>query len=166
MSLAEVAQYLKVAQRTVFRMIRKKELPAVKVGRLWRVQWGWLQEWISAGRMPRPMTAISSSPVSSLCKELAHGLGSLYGSRLKGLYLYGSYARGEAGPDSDLDLLAVLDDFTEMGEEMIRTTPLSARLSLMYGIPTALMFVRERDFQSRQTPFLLNVRKEVKPIAA
>lgn len=32
-----------------------------------------------------------------------------YGSRLERLVLFGSYARGEARPDSDIDVLVVLD---------------------------------------------------------
>ena len=167
LSVSEVARYLKVAQRTVFRMMQRKELPAVNVGRLWRIQWGWLQEWIaSIKRESLPAVAVPSPAISSLTKELSRELKSLYGSRLKGTYLYGSYARGEESSDSDLDVLAVLNDFTEVGKELARVAPLSSRLSLAYGIPVALMFVREQDFHSRETPFLINVRREARPLAA
>ena len=37
------------------------------------------------------------------------GLQKLYGPHLKGLVLYGSYARGEATPDSDIDVAVILD---------------------------------------------------------
>ena len=49
--------------------------------------------------------------ISKLLKELKEGLNRLYGERLKGLYLYGSYARGDYKEGSDLDILLVLDDF-------------------------------------------------------
>jgi predicted nucleotidyltransferase len=49
------------------------------------------------------------------CKE---ALTRQYGRRLKGVILYGSMARGQAAPDSDIDLLvlleAPLDYFTEL----------------------------------------------------
>lgn len=105
-------------------------------------------------------------PFPELLKGVAAGIRSLYGPRLKGIYLYGSYARGESRADSDLDLLVVLDDFSEVGEELRRTGPLVSQASLDHGIPVALMFVRERDFEARQTPFLMNVRQEAKPLAA
>ncbi len=90
----------------------------------------------------------------------------MYGPRLKGVYLYGSHARGEARPDSDLDLLVVLDDYAEVGEELRRTGSLTSRLSLEAGIPVALMFVRAGDFEARQTPFLMNIRREARRLAA
>jgi len=45
--------------------------------------------------------------IRKLMKELKEGLARIYGDRLKGVYLYGSYARGDARPDSDVDLLVV-----------------------------------------------------------
>jgi predicted nucleotidyltransferase len=36
-------------------------------------------------------------------------LEAAHGPRLRGIVLYGSEARGEAGPDSDIDLLVLLD---------------------------------------------------------
>ena len=47
--------------------------------------------------------------VEQTLSELKDGLAALYSARLKGLYLFGSYARGEARPESDLDVLIVLD---------------------------------------------------------
>ena len=44
-----------------------------------------------------------------LIAELKVGLDGVYGDRLKGLYLYGSYARGEEDTESDLDILVVLE---------------------------------------------------------
>jgi len=49
------------------------------------------------------------------CRER---LAAHYGARLAGVVLYGSVARGEAGPESDLDLLVLLhpplDPFAEL----------------------------------------------------
>lgn len=45
---------------------------------------------------------------NEVIKECKKSLEKYYGSRLKGLVLYGSTARGQASPASDIDLLVLL----------------------------------------------------------
>jgi excisionase family DNA binding protein len=42
----QVAELLQVSQRTIERLIRCKELPALKVGRQWRIRSSQLAKWI------------------------------------------------------------------------------------------------------------------------
>ena len=42
--------------------------------------------------------------IKPLLSELKVGLQRIYHDRLHGVYLYGSYARGEADSDSDVDV--------------------------------------------------------------
>jgi len=44
--IARVAAYLGVTERTVYNKVRAGELPAVKVGRLWRVRASELEKWL------------------------------------------------------------------------------------------------------------------------
>lgn len=53
LTLPEVAQLLKVAEKTVYTMAQKGELPAFKVGGQWRFRRGDLDSWIDA-RTRRP----------------------------------------------------------------------------------------------------------------
>ena len=46
--------------------------------------------------------------VQTALEELKDALQNLYGEQLRGLYLYGSYARGTAHSGSDVDILVVL----------------------------------------------------------
>ncbi len=46
--ISRVAEYLGVTERTVYNRVRSGELPAVKVGRLWRVRSAALEGWLSA----------------------------------------------------------------------------------------------------------------------
>jgi excisionase family DNA binding protein len=50
LDIAAVAQYLGVSERTVYNKVRSGDLPAVKVGRLWRVRAADLEAWL--GRAP------------------------------------------------------------------------------------------------------------------
>lgn len=38
MNLKEVAEYLGLNERTVYNLVRRAEIPAIKIGRQWRVK--------------------------------------------------------------------------------------------------------------------------------
>ncbi len=46
----EVLEYLRINARTVYRLIRDGELPAVRIGRQWRIRRSDLDEWLEAQR--------------------------------------------------------------------------------------------------------------------
>lgn len=102
----------------------------------------------------------TSARVQDLLGELKSGLTNLYEDRLKGVYLYGSYARGEEDEESDLDVLVILDHIQSYGAEIAKTSYLISDLSLKYGLSISRVFVPERDWLVRDTPFLANVREE------
>ena len=46
LTLSEVAEYLKVAERTIYRLAAAQKLPAFKVGGAWRFSRAEIDEWI------------------------------------------------------------------------------------------------------------------------
>lgn len=62
------------------------------------------------------------------------------------IYLFGSEARGEGGPDSDLDFLVVVSDDTP--EQVMRTSEGYSLLS-GFGTPKDVITWRQSDFQDR-----------------
>ncbi|MBE0417178.1 MAG: helix-turn-helix domain-containing protein [Coriobacteriia bacterium] len=61
LDIASVAEYLGVSERTVYDKVRSGELPAFKVGRLWRVRRRDLEAWLGESQQSRPERAASGS---------------------------------------------------------------------------------------------------------
>lgn len=95
-----------------------------------------------------------------LLGDLRNGLSTIYGNRLSGVYLFGSHARQEADAESDVDILVVLDQIEQYGQEVSATGPLISKLSLQFGVSISRVFVSRQDWVARHTPFLANVREE------
>jgi predicted nucleotidyltransferase len=100
----------------------------------------------------------------SIAEEMLSGLRSIYGNRLRGLYVYGSYAREEEDSQSDLDILVILDDYSDYWEEIQRTSHLVADLSLRFGVSLCPIPIREADWLEDDSPFLKNIRREGVPV--
>ncbi len=88
--------------------------------------------------------------------ELAETLGGA----LDAVILYGSHARGEDRADSDVDVLCIIRGPFDYGELIARTSEPTARLSLEYGVVLSRAFVPREEYETRQLPFLMNVRRE------
>ena len=54
----EVLNYLKVTPRTIYRLIRTGELPALRVGRQWRFRRSDLDAWLERQRSVTPRSSV------------------------------------------------------------------------------------------------------------
>ncbi len=75
------------------------------------------------------------------------GLERIYGERLRGVYLYGSAARDELTPDSDIDVAVILDHIPDRSREHDRTSQLGCEVSLEYGTVVLFYFAEQGDLQ-------------------
>lgn len=105
--IARVATYLGVTERTVYNKVRAGELPAVKVGRLWRVRPADLEAWLGRGAK-----APTSVPGPYPYPEVA-GRASI--------------AAEEGAVPSRADLEASLADVEEIVERRLRLVSLLAK---------------------------------------
>lgn len=96
--------------------------------------------------------------------EVRDALREVYGARLRKVCLYGSYARGDQRDGSDMDVLIVLDEVRDVGEELERVAQLGSDLSLAHDITISFCPVDEREFLYEQTGFLTTIRREAIPV--
>jgi predicted nucleotidyltransferase len=98
-----------------------------------------------------------TNSVIQKCKE---ALSQYYGSRLKGVILYGSMARGEASPASDIDLLILLaspfDYFVELRKIVDLLYPIQLESEQLISAKPALA----SDYEIGSISLYRNARRE------
>jgi len=105
-----------------------------------------------------------SERLQNLLADLRRRFEALYGPRLVRLMLFGSHARGDAEPGSDIDVLVILEGSVRPGEEIRRTLDSVAELSLENNVVFSCIFVSRERFETELSPLLINVRREGVPV--
>jgi len=105
-----------------------------------------------------------STDIRPILKKLKKGLLEIYGDQVDRILLYGSRARGDERADSDIDILVVLKNDFNYSEMLRLSSDLAASLSLENDVVISRAFVSREEFEHRQTPFLMNVRREAVPV--
>ncbi len=98
----------------------------------------------------------------AILAELADGLRARLDDRFAGLWLYGSRARGDAGPESDIDLILLLHGMERPGQEIERIVDLLAELNLKYQVLISVLPLEAGALQTSQGAFWRNVLREVR----
>ena len=101
--------------------------------------------------------------IERILREFREKTEKLYGKRLKNIILYGSYARGKATQDSDIDLAIVLEGDVVVGKEIDRLIDIVTKINLEYGVLLAVYPVSEKNYTTLNSPLLLTVRREGVP---
>ena len=112
---------------------------------------------------PQRLLQPAPSPLAAVLGELADALRKRLGSRFAGLWLYGSQARGSAGPESDIDLILLLRTMERPGPEIDRIVDILADLNLRYGVLLSVLPVEAAQLAQAPGPFWRNVRREGRP---
>jgi len=103
--------------------------------------------------------------IEPILQEFKLKTAKLYGARLKKIVLYGSYARGQANDEhSDIDLAVVLVGNVSPCKEIDRMIDIITDINLDYDILLSVYPVSENDYNSVNSPLLLNLRREGIPV--
>jgi len=111
------------------------------------------------------MSTLAESPavdprIKSIAGEVRRQLSGIYGDRLVRLVLFGSQARGDARPWSDIDVMLVLRGPVNTEQEAKRTIDAIARLSLNHDCVIMPEFVDQAEFTRGHSSLVDTVLEE------
>jgi len=84
----------------------------------------------------------------------------IYGDKLKGIILHGSYARGDFTDGSDIDLIILLEDMKDLLAEREKYFNEIWKLDLKYDTVISLLPFKEDEYRKRRLPVILNAKRE------
>ena len=101
-----------------------------------------------------------TTTLHDILQEFQNGLRAIYGSRLAALVLFGSQARGDALPDSDIDVMVVLFGPVNPLKEASRISPFRGDLCLRHNVVITCLYVSADETETAASPLLHNIRAE------
>lgn len=106
---------------------------------------------------------MQDSELKNILEKLSVSLKMVYGNKLKSVILYGSVARGTATPESDIDIMVLVDvSQEELKTYENRLCDVSTDFALEYFKVFSIIDVCYAEFQEWQQvlPFYRNVASE------
>ena len=95
-----------------------------------------------------------------LLARISERLRKVYGDRMKAVVLYGSEARDSSRPDSDIDLLVLLDRVTDYGDDLRRNLDALFPLALELGRRISAKPVDALEYETLACPLYQQARAE------
>ncbi|MGN1170643.1 MAG: nucleotidyltransferase domain-containing protein [Lachnospiraceae bacterium] len=96
-------------------------------------------------------------------KEVADSYHSIYGDAVVGVFLYGSYARGDYNEYSDIDITAIVKgNRLDLQEKLQQVWDIAADIGLEHDIVISPTVIPENEFNKylSQSGYYANIAKE------
>ncbi len=93
-------------------------------------------------------------------EQIKSHLRAAFGERLQRIVLYGSEARGTAGPDSDIDVLVLLDGMDDFGSDLQIAIDAIYPVALRIGRRISAKPVDASEYESVECPLYVNAHRE------
>ncbi len=117
------------------------------------------------------LTPPDEATVDGAVHDFARAVRDAYGDRVKGIYLFGSRARGDHTPNSDADVAVVLDDGDwRVWDEKMRLAGIEYDIIVDTGAEPQGWPIRESEWINpdlhSNPPLVRAMRRDAKPIGA
>lgn len=167
-TLLEYAERIGKDPGNLRRMLIKGQIHGEKLGKQWiipkdtelppdgRIKSGKYKNW------RKRATVNEKAPhLISKLTEMSEALSSVYGDLLESVILYGSYARGDQTPDSDVDIAVILKDGnTEKMHDAMVDVVVNCELDMAVTLSVVPIEYDNYLTRSRVLPFYMNIEKE------
>ncbi len=107
------------------------------------------------------------SQLNVITKEMVNCYNSYYGNNIVGIFLYGSYARGDFDSESDIDITAIVKGSrAELQEKLKMIWDDSADIGLEHDVVISPTVIPYDEFEKYKAllPYYMNIAKEGKRI--
>ncbi len=98
--------------------------------------------------------------IKDLIKEIKRNLIDRYSNKIKQVIIYGSFARGEATKDSDIDIAIIIDDNLSVDVVEEGLSDFLFDILLEKNELISAFAIPEKIFKNYNSPYILNVKKE------
>lgn len=101
--------------------------------------------------------------LDKICKRVAESYKKAYGDDVQGIYLYGSYARGDFDEDSDLDFVAnVNGERSSLQQKLYEVWDDTNSMDLEFDTVTQASVIPLKEFAKYKNslPYYRNIAKE------
>ena len=101
-----------------------------------------------------------SDATTPMLDAIKQRLATAHGSRLRGVVLYGSIARGDAGPESDIDLLVLLDEPVHLAADLETNIQALAPLADRWSRRISAKPVPASEYEANDCPLYREAHRE------
>jgi uncharacterized protein len=111
----------------------------------------------------------TQSELNTITKLIAKIYRECYGENLVSVYLYGSYARNDNDNQSDIDMVAIVDESREQAEKILkRVWDESFEVAYEYDIVISPTVIPQAEFEKMKNdlPYYRNIMNEGVRISA
>ncbi len=159
MTVKELAEYLKLSEMMVYKLAQNEEIPAAKIGSNWRFAQVEIDKWLLGKSKPDYEIP---EPAKTVIDDIVADLKNAFKDDLATVIVFGSFARGDANQDSDLDLLVVLKSIPNQNKakKLITDIAYNNTYEKNRTLIVAPILIDEKEFLTGSSPLLINVRKE------
>ena len=103
-----------------------------------------------------------------ICQKVVDCYKKIYGDAIRGIYLYGSYARGDYDEESDIDFAAIVEgEKPQWSEKRYALVHEAGEIDLEYEVFVSPKVIAAEYFDkySNELPYYKNILKEGKKLA-
>lgn len=103
---------------------------------------------------------LTAPQLSAVLAEIRAGLEKIFGERLRELHLFGSRARGDERPDSDIDVAIVLRAYNPNDRVPAEVWKLTHGVWDKTGVCVSLVWFDAAEFATTEETIVENIRAE------